>query len=412
MPQKEVNVIVVFQYNAVNTDGVYKKGIVKGNTQKEAINILRKNGYLPINIKAQGIFQREINLNSNKKINTHHLSLFCRQFYIILNSGISIREGLGILKNQVKDKNLKIIISDVYIKIENGYSLSECFKLHAQLPPIFNEILTIGEKCGKIDLALRELSDYFEKQYKQSRKVKKAISYPMMLSVTAIITLIVIVSFVIPKFLIVFDNMNIQFPLSTRLIIISSKFIKNNYIYILLSLLCVVGTMKFLYHKKACKRFFDFAVFYIPVVGVLVKKRTALIIIQSLNMLLKSGITLVDSLNIIENNITNLKIKEKLHIANIKICKGESLSKNINDLKVFSEITMYMLQTGEKSGDMLQILDKACEVCEDEIEILLEKSTYMLQPFITVLISIFVFFIILAVVQPMNSLYENIGNLY
>lgn len=402
--------IITYQYNAVNIEGIYKKGKVRGNTLKEATNILRKNGYYPINIKEQGIFQKEIIVN--RKINIQDLSLFCRQFYIILDGGIEIREALGILKNQTKDKKLRMIIKDVYMKMENGYLLSECFKQYEQLPSIFKELLIIGEKCGRIDLALEKLSDYFEKAYKQSQKLKKAIAYPIILSITSIITLIILVCFIIPKFLVVFNNMNIELPLSTRLIIKSSNFIINNYLYVVLSLITIVVTIKYLHQKEMFKRFLDTALFHIPLVGIVIKKRTALIIIQSLNMLLKSGITLVDSLSIIENNIINLKVKEQLHIANIKICKGESLSKNIKNIKVFSLITEYMIQTGEKSGNMLDVLDKACEICEDEIETLLAKLTFMLNPSITLVIAVFVVFIILSIMQPMMSLYENIGNLF
>lgn len=400
----------VFSYSARTQKGNIIKGTYEAPDKQIVIAALKSKGYIPLEVKEKSQIS---NLSIfEHKLSVRDIAVFCRQFATIIQAGIPILESLDIIRKQTESKRLKEIISKTYEEVQKGKSLSDSLKeFRKELPPILINMIEAGEVSGALDKVMNKLAVYFETQNKLLKKVKGALTYPLVVSGVAIIDIIVLLWFVVPQFQTMYAGIGAKLPLATRVLLSISNFVVNNIILLIVATIgLVVGTIYYLRTEKA-KYFFDRLVFKIPKISVLYQKLIAARFSRTMASLLSAGIPLIKSLEITDKVINNSLMSEYLSRVIEDVTKGNKLSLSISQIPFMPAMAISMVRIGEESGALDSILDKTADIYEEETDAEVANLTTLIEPAIIVVLAVVVGGVVISIVQPMFGMFEIIKNI-
>lgn len=397
----------MFVYKGKNLIGDTIKGEIKANSKIEVAKMIRDKGYFPIIIDTRG---KGVNISKHiiKKANPispRDMSIFCRQFSMMLNAGIPIVEALYLLRTQTRNKALKNAINRLQIDINKGHNLSEACENQSEVFPImFREILVIGDNTGKLDAVLMKLAEYYEKQMIQRDKIKSLLIYPCILLMISVLVIYILVNMVLPIFVNMFEEAAVPLPPSTRLLILLySNTLKIAILAIFISIFSII-TISQIKKVEIYAEKIDILKLKLPFFGEFFKKVQSAEFSYKLYLLESSGVPLLDSLKITKDTTTSTIYRK--HISNIilGIQKGRSLTE-VMDENLFSTTMIEMIQSGEKSGQLEEVLQKINIYSEHEVMIFQKQFSSIFEPIVILLMSIFVGFIVISIVMPMFEIY-------
>ena len=289
-----------FSYKAVNASGKDVKGTVDAESRDEAIAKIKDQGYTPMSVGKQGALDKDISISflSARKIPARDMSVFCRQFASILKAGVSVINALEMLSEQTENKKLKAAIERTQDSVEKGETLSDSMKMNEEFPSILVDMIKAGEASGSLENSLTRMAIQFEKDAKLKGVVKKAMMYPIVLLCVMIGVIIVMLTFVIPSFMTMFEDLDSELPVTTRAILAMSDSLKNYwYIYLIVIVGIVVGIQ--LYKKTDNGRHnLDKLKLKIPVFGLLQTKSACASFARTMSTLLQAGMPMIDALEI------------------------------------------------------------------------------------------------------------------
>jgi len=392
-----------FHYTAVDKEGNEIKSSLEGDTSKHVRGILREKGLLPLSIKEikpDKSTRLKINLTQNS-LSSKDLAYFTRQLATLIKSGIPIDEALFAINEQNEKQYIKNIILTIRSKIMEGYTLSDSFNdFPKSFPVIYTTTIAAGEKSGHLSLILDKLADFTESRKKLQQQIKNALIYPIALIVTALLVIAFMLAYVVPKVVYIFENFDQQLPLLTRIMIATSDFLLNNWLYIILFSVILVFLCHYLMKNDDTRSKYHSILLKLPIFGHLVKNMNSARFMQTLSILAGSGVPILEALKISTNVITNLPMKNAVNQATIRVSEGESISKSLSKSNLFPPMMIHMIGSGENSGRLEEMLDRATVNQEEEVENTIATLLGIMQPLTVIIMAGIVLLIVLAILLP------------
>lgn len=401
-----------FSYKAVNTAGKDVKGSVEAESREEAARKIKEQGLIPVSIGKQGALDKDVNIPifKGKKIPARDMSVFCRQFASILKAGVSVINALEMLAEQTENKKLKEAIVNTQSNVEKGESLSDSMRQNDAFPSILIDMVRAGEASGSLENSLTRMAIQFEKDAKLNGIVKKAMMYPIVLICVMIGVVIVMLTFVIPSFMTMFEDLDSELPVTTKAILAMSNSLKNYwYIYIIVVVGIVVGIQMYKRTDNG-KHNLDKLKLKIPVFGVLQTKSACASFARTMSTLLQAGMPMIDALEISASTMKNVLFYDGLEKVKNGVSLGLPLSNQLKATGLFPAMVVHMVGIGEETGNVEEMLTNSATYYEEEVEVQTQTLTSLMEPVIIVLMAFVVVLLIMAIYQPMIQLYNTLGS--
>ncbi|MFM1594413.1 MAG: type II secretion system inner membrane protein GspF [Woeseiaceae bacterium] len=392
-----------FHYTAVDKEGNETKSSLEGDTDKHVRTILREKGLLPLlvkEIKADNSTKIKINFTQNS-LSSIDLAYFTRQLATLIKSGIPIDEALFAINEQNKKQYIKNIILTIRSKIMEGYTLSDSFSdFPKSFPVIYTTTIAAGEKSGHLSLILDKLADFTESRKKLQQQIKNALIYPTALVITALLVIAFMLAYVVPKVVYIFENFNQQLPLLTRIMIASSDFLLNYWLYIIVFSVMLIFLSGYLLKNDDTKSKYHSILLKLPIFGRLIMNMNSARFMQTLSILAGSGVPILEALKISANVVTSLPMKQAVNETTIRVSEGESISKSLSQSHLFPPMMIHMIGSGENSGRLEEMLDRATVNQEQEVENTIATLLGIMQPLTVIIMAGIVLLIVLAILLP------------
>jgi type IV pilus assembly protein PilC len=396
----------------IDKSGKEKKGTMQADTPEDAKHKLKNDGFTVVSIAAASALTREINITIGQSVKPRDLSVFCRQFVSMVNAGVTILDTLDMLAEQTENKAMANAIRGVHTEIRKGETLSASL---AQYPKVFPDLMcsmvAAGEASGKIDVAFERMAVHFEKSAKIKSIVKKAMVYPVIVLVVAIAVIIVMLIKVIPGYKDMFDELGSDLPALTKAVVAMSNFLQSDWFIVLAVIAAVVIGITAFKKTVPGQIFFGNLTRQLPIFGKLTIKQAASNYARTLSTLIYSGLPMMEALTITGNTMTNYIYKQTMYKAREEVAKGVTLSEPIIQSRMFPPMVGHMTKIGEETGDLEGMLTRLADYYDEEVEMTTQTVIAALEPMIILVLAGVVGVMIGAIMMPMFSLYEQMGNL-
>ncbi|QEK13612.1 type II secretion system F family protein [Crassaminicella thermophila] len=371
--------------------------------------MLRQKKYYPVSISQVVEGKNIFDFSILSRINTKDIAVFCRQFYTMLNAGVPILQCLNVLSIQSENKKLKKVIRSVQVDIQKGATFSNALRSNKRIfPELLINMIEAGEVSGNLDGIMERMAVHYEKESKINNKIQKAMVYPIILSILCIFVIVFLLTFVTPIFISMFESANVPLPIPTRILLfISNTIIHYWYIYIIVFSVLLYMVSRFI-NSETGKFFIDRLKFKIPVIKNTTKKIVTSRFTRTLATLLSSGIPLIQCLESTRKVVGNKVVEIGLKNAIQEIAKGASLGSVIKKIGVFPPMVISMIEIGEESGALDDILDKTANFFDEETETALQKLATMFEPLMIIVMALVVGFIVLAMMLPLFDMISTI----
>jgi len=397
----------VFSYVASDYTGQRVKGQIEAKDRASVIASLRKDQLVIISIKEvkeSGFFKKA------GKVKLEDLVVFTRQLAALVKAGVPLVKGLNILSAQVENQTLKKIISAVLTKIESGSSLSDALASYPKVfSPLYINMIKAGEFSGALDTILERLALYLEGIGKLNRKVRSALIYPIIIIVVAISITAVIFIKVIPGFKTIFDSLNVELPLITKIVLKVSDLSRKYFLFMLLLGIAPLVALKSLSYKPRFRLAQDKFKLKLPVVGSVMRKVIIARFSRTLSTLLKSGVSILAALQIGSATSGNKVVEATLNKVADRVSKGEKIGESLAEDKIFAPLVVNLIAVGEETGDIGSMLDKIATFYEDEVDTAVSALVSMIEPVIIIFLGVLVGGIVIAMFLPILKLTQVIG---
>ncbi len=400
----------VYEWQGKTVRGEVRNGKLKADSEIALRTTLRKEGIILLKATAKSGAEKKERVNTRKKIKTLSLVLFTRQLTTMITSGLPLVQSLSILGNQIEDKNLRAIVKEIKEKIEGGSRFADALR---DYPNCFDELyvnlVVAGEEGGMLDTVLSRLATYMEKIAKLKKKIKSAMIYPTSIVVVAIGVVMVLLIFVIPVFEGMFKDMGAELPVPTQIVINLSKFVQASIFYMIGALIVAAFLFRRYYKTESGRRTVDRIVLKIPIFGVLALKSSVARVTRTLSTLLSSGVAILESILIVAKVAKNKIIEDALLTARARISEGRSMSEPLQDSGIFPPMVVQMVQVGESTGALDNMLNKIADFYEEDVDNLVTNLTSLMEPIIMMFLGVVLGGLIIAMYLPIFQLGNVVG---
>lgn len=388
-----------FSYVGVTATGKQVKGEIQAASKNEVISLLRKKKLRPVTIKAASM---SINLAFLDRVKLQDISRFTRQFSAMTAAGLPLVQCLDILAAQTENKKLSAAVKQISGDIQGGSTLADALEKH---PAIFNSLycnmISAGEASGSLDTVLTRLADYQEKAEALRRKIKGAMTYPLIVTIVAVGATAAMLTFVVPTFAQMFTDVGGSLPLPTKIVMDISNFLQKYIFLLILAFAGALVALSYYYKTDDGKLKIDGIKLNIPVWGDLERKSSISRFAQTLSTLLTSGVTIIDALNITAKTAGN-KVLEKGIIRTLeRITGGMTIAEPLKETGVFPPMVIHMISVGEKTGDLAEMLKKISDFYKDEVDAAIDALTSIIEPVMIVVMGAIIGGILIAMYLPM-----------
>jgi len=398
-----------FKYKARTKEGELQVGYVESFNKEGATNILTTHNLFILSIEnAEIVAWYERFLEIFKKVKQRELMVFSRQLSLLMESKVPLLDSLKSLYEQTSNGFFKDIIYEIQRDVEAGLSLSQALAKHDKaFSEFFVSIVRSAEVTGQLEEAALFLADYIEKESIWRSKIVNALIYPIFLIVGFFAVVILMVTVVFPKIQPVFEEMNVQLPIYTRMILGSGTFLLDWWWAILMIIIPFIFFLIDYAKTKEGKIVLNETLIRIPVLGDLYKKLYVARFAESLSVLLKGGVPVAQSLEITSHSIGSYVYRDLIHKVAEKVREGELLSEIMKrEVYYFPILVSQMVAVGEKTGRIEEILSKIAIFYNREVEDLLNRLAELIQPFLIAIIGIFIAILFASVMMPLFNLMQ------
>ncbi|MCF6092697.1 type II secretion system F family protein [Microaerobacter geothermalis] len=400
----------VFQYKATSRTGQKKKGMIETNNLQDAYQRLREQGLYVSSIAPykESVWKKEIELGGNK-VKSQHFVVFCRQFATLIRAGIGVVDAVKVLSEQTESKVLKKTLESVLAEIRTGTQLSAACMEHPKVfSSIFINMVRAGEASGNLDDVLEKLASFFEKEHGTREKIKSALTYPITVSIIAVLVTGFLMWKVVPQFVSTFEGLGIQLPLVTRIVMgISNSVIGYWYLYLAFPFF-IFFLIKW-YGKTDSGRYrLDYLKLKMPIFGKLLQKTAMARFSRTFSSLFAAAVPMLQILNIVSNVVGNEVITRTIEKSKEHLRSGQSLTGPLKENWVFPPMVVQMMAVGEQTGTLDSILEKVADFYEAEVDAMADRLKSLLEPLLIVVMAGIVGMIVLAILLPTFTLYSNL----
>lgn len=398
-----------FVYTAVDGSGKTVRGKMDAESEQSVLSKLHEQNMHIINVSKQRE-GKKVPTIGNRKVKLKSMVIFSRQFATMIDAGIAVVRCLDILEGQTKDEALKPAISQCRRDVKAGLSLTDAFSKHTNVfSRLYINMVRAAETGAILDQILDRLATFLEKEEEIRSKIKSAMIYPILVLVFAVLMLLALFMFVLPKFKEIFLSMNVQMPLATRLLFDGSTFLKT-YWYVLI-LLVVGGFIGYRSYAKTehGKYQIDKLKLKIPVIGELVQKMAISRFSRTFATLIASGVPMMRSLEIVGETSGNEVIAQAVESARTAIREGQKISTPLAQSGLFPSMVTHMIDIGEETGRLSDMLIKVSDFYDQEVEGAVKALTSLIEPCLIVFMGGIVGFIAISIMAPIFKLISSIG---
>lgn len=377
------------------------QGDIEAESEQDAINRLAKMGYFPISIQSEDLSLYRQGLWHVRKASSKDTAIILRQLSILIESGVNVLSSLEIIAKQISNKYLKTVLRDVIEKIKGGKSLSESLSSHPYLfSQLYTSMINSGEIGGNLEPTLRRLADFLEKEEEFRNSVRSALAYPAFVFIVGAMTVIILVGFVIPRLITMFEDMGQILPLPTRILINLSGFLRGFWWLILAIIFIFIFLLRRITHRPQGKIQLDRLKLKLPVWGEIVLKTEISRLMRTLSLLLSGGIAVVYALDISTSVVGNQILRIEVQKFKGQISSGLSFSKCLKDSNLFPAFVTNIVSVGEESGSLEKSFLRIADDYENEVGRSLKTLTRLLEPVIILTMGLIVGFIVLSMLLP------------
>lgn len=399
-----------FKWTGKTLRGEKKSGEITANTRDDVVSILRKQGILPTVI-TETAPKRKLFGEKKQKITDKDIVVFTRQFATMFTAGIPIVQGLDIMSKQSENKTLGAVIAQIKADVETGTTLADALKKH---PKIFDDLyvnlVAAGEAGGVLDAVLIRLAGYIEKAMKLKKKVKGAMIYPAIVISVAVLVIAIIMIWVIPIFSKIFTEMGAKLPTPTRSVIWLSNFLGGvGGVVILGGLISTIFGIKQYRGTESGRKNTDRLLLKMPVIGDLLRKVAVARFTRTLGTLISSGVPILDALDICARSSGNKIVEEVVFEVKKEVSAGKTVAEPLSKTEVFPPMVTQMINVGESTGALDQMLIKIADFYDDEVDNAVANLTTMLEPMLMVFLGTTIGYIVVALYLPIFKMGEVIG---
>lgn len=403
--------MALFEYQVKDQEGRTLTGTQEAADSAALVGILREKGFIIVRIleakKRPALFGiGEAKMTGKRgKVKLDDLVIFSRQLATMVEAGVPLVQALGILSEQTENLDLKKVIVDVHDSVESGKSLSQALEKHRKIfSNFFTSMIQAGESSGRLDEILDRLAVYIEKTSILQKKVRSALMYPAVVSVLAVAVTSGMLTFVIPKFAGIFESLNAPLPLPTVMLINLSNFLRENFFVVNGGL----GGLIFLFAQfiktKKGRLWFDGKKLSLPVFGPLLLKVAVSKFARTLSTLVRSGVPILNSLDIVGRTSGNVVIERMIQEVRSSIKEGENIAGPLGKKKLFPPMVVRMVSVGEETGELEKMLSKIADFYDTQVDAAVDGLTSIIEPLIIAFLAIVIGAIVIAMFLPILTL--------
>jgi general secretion pathway protein F len=392
-----------FVYIALDPKGREQKGVLEGDTPRQVRQQLREQGLTPLEVSEAAA--RESNtpraFGIGRGISASDLALVTRQLATLVRSALPVEEALLAASEQSEKPRLKSMLLAVRARVMEGHTLAQGLSQFPHVfPEIFRSTVAAGEHTGHLDGVLERLADYAETRQQLRQKIGLAMLYPVILSVVALVIVTMLMVYVVPKITAVYIQSKKALPVLTEVLIWISDTLRHDGIYLLILLVIAAFGVSYLFRNPAVQRRWDAQQLRLPLVGRLVRGLNTARFTRTLSILAGSGVPVLDALRISGEVVENIPMREAVAEASVKVREGTSISQALGRSRLFPPITVHLIASGETSGQLSQMLERAAQHQERELEALTAKLVGVFEPVLILVMGAMVMVIVLGVLLP------------
>lgn len=401
-----------FKYEAINTAGKIMKGSVEAETPERAREEVKRMGYTPVSVTAQGMLDKDINIGIKKRPSARDLSVFCRQFVSMLRAGVTIMDALKMLSEATENSSLRTAIQQIRISTEKGEPLSTAFGEHPDVfPELMEKMVAAGEASGSLDVAIERMANQYERNSKTQAMIKKAMVYPIVVVIVAFAVVVVMLTVVIPNYVNMFADLGTELPKITVMVQNLSNFVINYWFIIFPAIAAVVILVIVFSKTEKGKYFFGDIALKFPMTKGLVTKSASAQMARTMSTLMAAGIPLVEATGIVAEIMGNLYFRDAMSAAQDEITIGQPLSRPLEECGLFPPMVYFMTRIGEETGNSEEMLDKLADYYEEEVEMAVASFMAALEPAIIIVLAAIVIVLLGACMAPMLTMYDALNSL-
>ena len=399
-----------FEYTALDPAGKERKGILEGDTPRHIRQLLREQQLLPVSVAevAQKEARRQRSFSPLRRVSAADLALLTRQLATLVRAGLPLEEALLAVSQQTEKPRVQTIVLGVRARVMEGHTLASGFGDFPRVfPEIYRATVAAGEQSGHLDNVLERLADYTEGRDQLRQKVLAALLYPIVLSVLCFAIVSALLVYVVPQVVSVFEASKAKLPLITQLLIATSAFFRAYGVYLLTGAVVAVIIFRRWLRNPAARRQFHRFQLRLPVVGRVVRGFNTARFTRTFSILSASAVPVLEAMRIAGEVVTNLPMRDAVTDAAARVREGAPIGRSLATSRMFPPMTIHLISSGESSGELEGMLERAALSQERELDGVLAALVGLLGPMLIVLMGLFVMGIVFAMLLPifeMNQL--------
>lgn len=404
--------VSVYRCKEIDLRGRVIETVYRAESKGEIINLIRSKGHRPVAVnieeeKGNDIAQIEL---FQKKVKVNDISIFCKQMHTMLNAGMPLLTSLDVLGAQTENVTLAKTVKQMATQVQKGDILSVSMKQHPKVfPSLLISMVEAGELTGNLDNVLLKMSEHYTKENRINSKVKSAMMYPTILSVLVVVVVVFMLTFVLPTFITMFNQTGDALPLPTRIVMGLSDALQAYWYIFLGVIIAVTYAVRRIGKSVEGKRFFDRLKLKMPIIKTSIAKIATSRFTRTLSTLLASGIPIIQALETSAQVTGNQVVIDGIDVVSEDIKKGIVLSSLLKKVGVFPPMMISMVNIGEESGALEEMLSKTADYYDEELDAAIAKMISFIEPMMIIVMALIVGFIVIAMLLPMFDMYSNMS---
>ena len=396
-----------FEYIALDSKGKEETGILEADTARQLRQLLRDSNLTPLQVNQVEKSENNSQQKTQRagRVNAADLALLTRQLATLVQSGSPLEEALAITAKQTEKRNVKHILAAVRSRVVEGFSFADGLKTFPSVfPDMYRATVAAGEQSGHLDAVLERMADYTESRQETQQRISTAMFYPAILTVLSIAIVVGLLVFIVPKIIDVFDNVGQELPAMTQMLIAVSDFFRANGIvlgivlilaFIIFKQMIKIPKWRFKYHNFLLK---------LPVIKKMVRGLNTARFARTLSILASSGVPILDAMSISARVVQNLPMREAVDNAALKVREGMTINRALDQTGYFPPMTVHLIASGESSGRLDDMLERAAIQQERETDGMLTKMLGIFEPVLILVMGGVVLLIVLSILLPILNL--------
>lgn len=400
--------MAAFAYKALDNKGRNKSGVLEGDNPRQIRQQLRDQGLIPLDVEQVADKERKASSGLSlfkPSISAADLALLTRQMATLIESALPIEEALLAVAEQCEKPRQKNMMMAVRSKVVEGHGMADAM---AEFPHVFDELyramVAAGEKSGHLDTVLNRLADYTEKRQQTRSQITQALVYPAIMLFFAMGIVLLLLTVVVPKIVSQFDHMGQDLPTITQILISVSGWLRDYGLFLAVAIVLLIVLIQRLLQQPLMKKRYHKLILRLPMLGKVSRGINTARFARTLSILTASAVPLLESMRISSDVLENLHIRQAVAAAANNVKEGSSLRASLENTKMFPPMMMHMIASGERSGELTQMLGRAADNQDREFEALVGVSLKVFEPLLIVSMAAVVLFIVMAILQPILAL--------